>query len=787
MLPRPSIRLAAMFGQAYGAALVIIVASILLGRGICALCGGAGRWWAAPLVGLAALMVLADAAIKLPGRADTAVVVCGVALVLSVAALLWRRQVRPSGQGRSRRTLRSAGGDLVIGGVALLGASIPFLASGRVGPGAGIDNDMAIHLLVAEALRSQRMEAIWNVLSSGYPTGPHSVVAAVGTVADLPLIMVFTGLLLAVVVLTAIAAGDLLAAEALWRRVIIGGLCSLTYLVASFYGEGAFKETILAGLLLGFVLHLEQVRWQWAEATRRRRFGFALPAGVLVAGAIYNYSYLGVAWFAGTLVVWLVAEAALRPNLARAWISRRNVAAVAPWAAGFVVLGVIVLIPIAGDLNTFFNSIGLSPAGSRAFAGGNLGNLFHPLSAYESLGVWWSSDFRQDPVNVFHAGELSVLALAAVAFGLVWSVRRRELVLPAGLVASCLIWLYSNQSQAPYVAAKALVIASPLVMAIALRGLLAPWRGPRMSRAGVLACAAAFAASAGYSSYGSLQTTPIQAPEAGRELAAFHHLTGDTAVLFLGIDDWALWELRDSPVATRSYPTPSAVPIMGSPTKPFDGQALDFNSVTPGDLDNFPYVITTNTSFASQPPANFHLVASHRLYQLWRRIGPTPPFASIESPGVPGAVLDCHLQTFRKLAASSGVASLMAQPVTFPGLQLAPGEAADVRLALPAGQWQLSIAYTSSVTMDFAAQGRSYTMPAYVGRPGAYFSVGSLTGHGRRLPITWRISAERPSFLSGDTAAATITTIAATRIPDTRRLVSLRRACGKYVDWFRLR
>lgn len=32
-----------------------------------------------------------------------------------------------------------------------------------------------------------------------------------------------------------------------------------------------------------------------------------------------------------------------------------------------------------------------------------------------------------------------------------------------------------------------------------------------------------------------------------------------------------------------------------------------------------------------------------------------------------------------------------------------------------------------------------------------------------------------------------ITTFAATRIPDTRRLVPLRRACGKYVDWFRLK
>ncbi|MFZ0088114.1 MAG: hypothetical protein WAL63_01315, partial [Solirubrobacteraceae bacterium] len=207
-----------MFGQAYGAALVIVLASTLLGRAICTACGGARRWWAAPLVGLAALIVLAGAAIRLPGRGVTAVVVCGLAILLSGGFLL-----------RGRRPGLPLG-DLAVGGVALLGASIPFLASGRIGPGAGVDNDMAIHLLIAEAMRSPSMSKIWGFLSSGYPTGPHSLVATVGTALDAPLIMVFTGLLMAVVVLTALGAADLAASAALWRRVVIGGLCSLTYL-----------------------------------------------------------------------------------------------------------------------------------------------------------------------------------------------------------------------------------------------------------------------------------------------------------------------------------------------------------------------------------------------------------------------------------------------------------------------------------------------------------------------------------------------------------------------------
>ena len=128
----------------------------------------------------------------------------------------------------------------------------------------------------------------------------------------------------------------------------------------------------------------------------------------------------------------------------------------------------------------------------------------------------------------------------------------------------------------------------------------------------------------------------------------------------------------------------------------------------------------------------------------------------------------------------------MLSPVTVPGVQLAAGRAAVVLLPLPAGKWQISIQYTSTVAMAFAAQGKRYTMPAYLGRPGGYFNVGSVTGDGIDSPIRLQISADRPSFLSGDPRYADAFTIAATRIPNVRRLVPLRQACGKYVDWFRL-
>ena len=194
----------------YVSALILIAASLILGTALCAACLGVRRTWAAPAVGFAVLLVLAGGGIRLPGRAATAAILCIVALLIAGTYLVVRR-VAPI-----------AWHQLVIGGFALAGASVPFIASGRVGVlGAGLDNDMAVHLLWAEALRSGRMAHLWQVVNGapvgvgyeGYPLGPHGVVAALGSVTGIGLDAVFTGLMLSVIVLIALAAGALIERE----------------------------------------------------------------------------------------------------------------------------------------------------------------------------------------------------------------------------------------------------------------------------------------------------------------------------------------------------------------------------------------------------------------------------------------------------------------------------------------------------------------------------------------------------------------------------------------------
>ena len=762
--------------QAYGAALLIVLASAVLGQAICVAAQRDQRSWAAPAVGLAALIVLANAVIVLPGRGVTAAAVVGLALALS-AAFLWRRHALPL-----------QGSDLAVCALPLIGSSLPFVASGRVGlPGVSVLNDTANHLVWAEGLLSSRMAKLWPP-PAGYPLGPHSVIATVGTAAGIPLDQAFTGLLVAVVAITAIVAQRVIADEALWRRVVVALTCSLGYLVAAYYGEGAFKETIMAAIVLAFVLHMEQVRARWDQGNAAARWRHILPAAVLAAGAVYAYSYLGLVWLAVSIIFWVLAETVTRPAAVFGLVSRRNLSSVAPWVMATVALVAIVMAPVAGQVISFFNRFGVTPT-SVGTIPAPLANLIGPLSPYEALDVWMSFDFRRTPANAFHAGELAAFALAVLMFGFIWSVRRRRLLLPATVVGCGLVWWLAQHTGSPYVAAKALAISVPVVTALGLRALLTRCEGTLRTRVFMVTAAAAFCGLAGYSSYQGLRNAPVQAPEAVRELAMFSHTIRDSPVLFLGDDDYSPWQARPAGVTALSPSTVSLGDAKTRANKPWmNGQALDFDSVDPADLDRFLYVVTSSGAYASQAPASFRLVKRSLLYDLWKRTGPAIPHRVLDPPGTPGAILNCATPLGKTLKSARGQASILTTPVTVAGPGFLPGESRAVSIPLPASQWELSIQYTSSFDVHLSTDGIRWTMPAYLGRLGPFFDLGSVTGKGIRSPLLLTIASHRPSFLTGTggNLFTEVPVIAATRLPDTRRMVPLRRACGQYVDWYRL-
>ena len=418
----------------YAAVMVVCGASLVIGQAAIGLCGHR-RWsWLAPAVGLALVCAVCWATVRLPGHGVISAIAVPVLVVASIA-YLWRRL---EGGGEALR----AGWPVAL--VALLAASLPFAVEGHFGIlGTSFNPDMSQHLLVTARLAEGHSSQL---LVQGYPLGPHSVVAAISKGLGIGLVQGFSGLSMAVMVLAPLAALAAFRELAALPRTAAALVVGLTYVVASYFAQGAFKETIEALFVLAFVLALrESTRPEWRDL--RLRF---LPAALIAVGAVYVYSFPGLIWMAGAFVIWALAGFALE----RRWPEPRAV------GLGLLVFAVLVA-PEIGRMIDFHKFETFDPNGP------GLGNLFGQVSPFEALGIWPSGDFR------LAAGDGAVPAIGyylGVAFALVLLVygaarcwRRRETAILSGLAAAAIAYLGARTGGTAYTAAKAIEIASPLV------------------------------------------------------------------------------------------------------------------------------------------------------------------------------------------------------------------------------------------------------------------------------------------------------------------------------------
>jgi hypothetical protein len=755
--------------EVWGATGFVGAAACLFGRAVTVL--GAPVPTAGPAVGFAIELIVADIAIQLPGRAVTAGIVLLVLALASVAICL--RGSRPQ--------LSPATIPVLV--VAVIGSAVPFIANGRVGLlGVGLDNDTAYHLLWADALRSGAVARL-RPASSSYPLAPHSLAATVATCLGVRLDLAFDVFMIATIIVTALVAAAALRDESWWRRLLTSAVAAFFYLFAAYYGENSFKEVILGMLLLGFVLQTEDIRDFWADRIRPASWSSTIPLAVLGVAGIYDFGYLAAGWFLVTLAVWTATEVVVSPGILCALSGHLREYSV---RLGVAVLAVLILLaPLTDRLINLFGTFGVSPA--AAIPASNIGNLATALSPYEGLGIWRSPDFRFAPPDVFHTGELGAFALGVLIFGLIWALGHRRFVMSAGVVACGLLYLYSAHSQSAYVTAKSLAIAGPVFGLAGMRGLL----GARESSWSVaanwvrVAVAVLFAVFALGSSLLVLRDSPVYPTAPVGELESFAPRVGSSNVLFLGASDYGAWIFDHAHLATPAPTGGGNIGFIADPDKPVTyGQEYDWDSLKTADLNNFRWVITTSTDYQSQPPKGFRLVKKLQLYELWKRVRVVPGRRAIDLPDTPGRLLNCRTKAGRQISREHGVAAIMVTPITEDLSTLSPGTSENVSLKLPPGRWQLSMSYFSGVPVGVSAQGHSWTMPAYLDRPGPIFAVGDVTSRGGMLPI--RVTSERPSFLTIEQDTSQLALLAATRLPDTRTVVPLREACGRYVDWYQL-
>ena len=745
-------------------AAVTCFASLFLGQAALRL-AGAREWnWLAPAVGISVAMMIATPTNHLPGRATTMFVLLAL---LSVAAAVWC--LRSPAHRPSLRDL------LAVAPVAFL-ALLPFLAAGQAGTlGVSLNNDMSAHLLFVEDYVSSAVAAI-TPLPKDYPLGPHAMTALLTDGFGIRPEYGFSGWMMAAVLInawTVLAA----ARRASWlAKAIAATVVGLPFLVAAYYGEGAFKEVMQAGLVLAVLLALSG----FGPRLGRGRW---VPLALLVGGIISVYELTGLPWPVAFIALWLAGLLAiqvwrdgLRPALRKA---REVVRAELPAVGIGLAVLIVFLLPQISRMYAFLHR------GGTGIAVNDIGNLVGPLPGWEALGVWNNQDFRMPAEPAFTGGMWAAFVLALVLIGAVWAFRRGRWLLPAAAGAAAAIWALSNHTQSPYVSAKGLVILSPLLLLLAVLPLIDRKEGegkwfPRSWLLVPLLGLVLFC-KVGLSDERTLRWSPVGPTDHAEELGRFRPIVAGQPVLFLGQSDFAAFELAGAQVTSAIYGGNQALPLR--PQKEWKyGRAIDIDSLAATDLNGFNWIVTPRDAAASAPPPQLRPVKKTRFFVLWRRVGKIREHSILDEGEWPGAVFRCDTKGGREIVGAGGVAAVRPLPLVAPVEALPPGGSVSVQITLHRGAWELEMPYVSPQSIEVSSPVLATTLPANLDRPGTRWRLGRIVLHRtRRLTFTFKV--DDNLFTSPILRAALNNLIAVPVAPE--KIVPIERACGRYVDWYR--
>ena len=480
------------------AALLIVLASVFVGRALMLGLGWTRPEWVAGAVGFAALVTVAPFAVRLPGRGLTAAIL--LALLTLACAVVTRRATPQRSQSSVNTEHDARSGTnapraqhtvaLVVVPLMLAIACLPFLFNEGTGVlGEGIyTNDQAAQLYWADWL-ADGFGPQPSAVSVGYPVGPQALAASVSEGTGFNLLDVFNGLLIAIPALTALAALSILGHLSPGRRLVAALLTGLPYLGASFLAQSGFKETAMAlfVLALGVVLHIASRRADDGPEPPPARAAIGVVA-LLGAASVFTFSIPGGVWFAVAVPVWAILTLGFGAGQLDFARIRSDVAGHRTLLIG----GAVALVGLA--------AIALGPAGNFLDkideVQGSIGRLTSPVFPGEALGIWPEGDYRIVRGEV--SGSLLATAFAGLCAlgGTIALVRRREWGIVSVLAAAAFVYALARPFAQIHVEAKALAVLAPIVMLVSVRWLLSPGRErPAVLRqaAGAAFCALALA------------------------------------------------------------------------------------------------------------------------------------------------------------------------------------------------------------------------------------------------------------------------------------------------------
>lgn len=745
---------------ALACAALVCLGSVTVGQGVLRLCGARAFSWLSGPIGLGLLMALAALAIHVPGRSTTVVPLIGLAIAAGIVVMVREGDQRPD----------LAGVLAVLPVLVLL--LVPFASAGYFGTlGVSFNNDNAAHFILAEGYRSELVEQLNPLRPSDYPLGPHALAAALAQGTGARVDQAFVGLMIAGPLLLGWTALAALSTPTRWGRPAMALLAGMPFLVAAYYGQGAFKEVLQALFVLAAALALARP----PEVAPLARW---VPLACILVGAMSVYSAAGLAWPLAFAGAWLAGTALL--GLTRGMGVRALVRAARDGLPAVIVGTAVVAVAMVPQVARMFDFV--TGASSSDIAKDNLGNLVGPLPVWPAFGIWDNPDFRLAAVDAFQAGMWTAFAAGLVLAGAIWALRRGEWMLVTAAAIAALIWAVSDDRESPYVAAKALVILSPLLMVLAVR-FLAERPGPadRMPRWWAVAApvlALVLVAKAADASWDALRAGKVGPTDHAREIASLRSTINHRPTLFLGNDDFTRWAFADVPVQA---------PVIGFQVLPIRdekpwtyGTAYDIDSLDADTINDFTWVVAPRDAAASDLPEQLRLERTTRNFALYRRVGTVPQREILAEGEGPAGVLDCSTREGRKVVRRGGLARVRDGVVGVAVPPLRPGQSTTVSLPLTAGTWDLVTPYLGPRPLEVRAGRLRTTLPPNLDRPGTRWPIGRVEAAG---PLAVTLRADDGRFTPA-TQVSTPQSVVAVPV-GTERTVPVAEACGRFVDWYR--
>ncbi len=433
-------------------------------------------------------------------------------------------------------------------------------------------------------------------LPGGYPVGAFPPLGVVHELMGTDSAWIFQPYVAFMAAMLALAIYGLMArvVESRGLRALAAFVASQPALLYAYSLWGGVKE-VAAGAVLVLVAALAPTALQAGARVRA-----VLPLAVATAALLGIESFFGGVWIVPILLPALVVG-----------LRQRRLAFLLPTGA-FAAFTAVLSLPTLALVGQFSNS------GSTLTQAGDLGNLLHPLSVLQVLGIWPIGDFRHQPSDITLTYVLvAVVGLAGLA-GIYWALRRREWALVmyvAGAAMGCGVTVAVGS---PWIDGKALAIASPAALVAAMAAVGWLFRGGRR----VEAVAAMLVLGGGvlWSNALAYHEVSLGPRSQLRELETIgKQFAGDSPAL---MNEYAPYGVRHF---LRKLDAEGASELRRRPIFLRDGTELPKGASA--DIDQFALdavlvyrtLVLIHSPAASRPPSVYQRVWSGQYYDVWQR------------------------------------------------------------------------------------------------------------------------------------------------------------------------